>query len=259
MIKRSSITVICFALLMVIGTMNAGLEARNMKKAQGSGKAEDRGAYGEYDTNGAEGDRDITSTGIYTVRSGDTIYSIARKFGVSPDAISDINSIKNGRIIPGMKLKVPVPVSGNKKSSSAGINSKQNKSITGEKKEKDSCRPDFRWPLKSIRSCTRDGDETVKSIGIIIKGNPNADVYASERGTVKKIGYMRGYGRYVVIAHENRYITVYSNLEQILVKEGDSVEKGRLLGRISGDSILHFQIGRAGKPQNPLEFLPRRG
>ena len=55
-----------------------------------------------------------------------------------------------------------------------------------------------------------------------------------------------------------RYITVYSNIEKINVKEGEAVKKGSLLGKISTDSILHFQIGKSGKPQNPLEYLPAR-
>jgi len=249
MLKRGSTAALCFALLLVIG-INGGLEARSSKRVSGKGKAEDRGTYAEYDTAGAEEDRDITPTDTYTVRSGDTIYSIARKFRVSPDCISDINRIKNGKIIPGMRLKIPVTAAKNKKT--GGV-------IEKARDKKDSCKPDFRWPLKSVRNCTRDGNENVKSIGIIIKSSPNADVYASEKGTVNKIGYMRGYGKYVVIVHENRYITVYSNLDEVFVKEGESVARGRVLGRISSDSTLHFQIGHAGKPQNPLEFLPRRG
>jgi len=227
--------------------MNTRTEARTGNSVSGKGKAKDIAAYGKYDTRGGEADRDIIPTDTYTVRRGDTVYGIARKFGVSPDSILEINKCSSGKIIPGMKLRIPVPGA-------------KNKTKTSEKPVIKSCRnrPDFQWPLKKVKTCRKDGDEGVKSIGIIINSTPDADVYASEKGVVKKIGYMRGYGKYIVIMHENRYITVYSNMERVNVREGQSVKTGSLLGKISSDSILHFQIGKAGKPENPLEYLPSR-
>ncbi len=245
--RRSSIFYICFAVLLIIATMNTRTEARNGSSVSGKGKAKDIAAYGKYDTRGAEVDRDITQAEIYTVRKGDTVYAIARKFGVSPDSILEINRCSSGKIIPGMKLKIPVQ--GAKK-----------KTKTPDRTVQKGCRnrPDFQWPLKKVKTCRNDGDEGVKSIGIIINSVPNSEVLASEKGVVKKIGYMRGYGRYIVIMHEGRYITVYSNMEMVNVREGQSVNRGSVLGRISSDSMLHFQIGRAGKPENPLEYLPSR-
>jgi len=227
--------------------MAARTEARTGSGGSGKGKAKDIAAYGKYDTRGAEADRDITSTDTYTVRRGDTIYAIARKFSVSPDSILEINRCSSGKIVPGMKLRIPVP-GAKSKAKAAGKTVARN---CGE-------RPDFQWPLRKIRTCRKDGDEGVKSIGIIISSSPNADVFASEKGVVKKVGYMRGYGKYIVVMHENRYMTVYSNMEKVFVKEGDQVKKGSVLGRISGDSMLHFQIGKAGKPENPLQYLPSR-
>ena len=48
----------------------------------------------------------------------------------------------------------------------------------------------------------------------------------------------------------------------ILVKEGDSVKTGQILARIGGNrdsQILHFEIRRDGKPEDPLRYLPKRG
>jgi len=216
-------------------------------RSAGRGKGKDKAASLERGTSGGKGDRDISRTDCYTVRKGDTIYGIARRFGVAPDVIIDVNKLKNSKIIPGTKLRIPVP------------DGKRNSPILkykNTKTEKNS--PDFRWPLKTVKGCTKDGDASVKSIGIIIKGTPKADVFASEKGTIKKIGYMRGYGKYIIISHENRFVTVYSNMEDIRVKEGDSVKKGDFLGRVSNDSTLHFQIGKAGKAENPLNYLPAR-
>jgi lipoprotein NlpD len=116
----------------------------------------------------------------------------------------------------------------------------------------------FSWPLKKVNGYTKDGEDGVNSIGMIIKGNPGGDVIASENGVVGKVGYMRGYGRYIVVKHEKRYITVYSNLMEVNVKSGDKVKKGAKIGNISEDKTLHFQIDYMGKPENPINLLPKK-
>ncbi|HQO41047.1 MAG TPA: LysM peptidoglycan-binding domain-containing M23 family metallopeptidase [Spirochaetota bacterium] len=245
--KRSSIIYACFAVLLIIATMTTRTEARTGSSVSGKGKAKDIAAYGKYDTRRAESDRDITSTKTYIVKKGDTIYAIARKFGIAPDSILEINRCSTTKIIPGMKLKIPVHSAKKKTKTSDRPAAAKGKNA-----------PDFQWPLKKVKTCRKDGEDGVKSIGIIINSAPNAEVLASEKGVVKKIGYMRGYGKYIVVMHKSRYITVYSNIDKVNVREGQSVKKGSVLGRISNDSLLHFQIGKAGKPENPLEYLPSR-
>jgi murein DD-endopeptidase MepM/ murein hydrolase activator NlpD len=183
----------------------------------------------------------------YVVKKGDTLFGIAKRSGVTLNQIQDINELKgDSRIYKGMKLKIP---------------SKQVKreATVSSVKNKDDSHPDFLWPLKKVKGYSRDGGDGVKSIGILIKGIPGGEVVASEDGVVKKVGYMRGYGNYVVVKHENRYITVYSNLLGIDVKAGDPVLKGCRIGKISDDMTLHFQIDREGKPENPIKLLPGRG
>ncbi|HOP64606.1 MAG TPA: LysM peptidoglycan-binding domain-containing M23 family metallopeptidase [Spirochaetota bacterium] len=189
---------------------------------------------------------------VYTVKKGDTLYSISRKKGVTVDSISDLNRIKGNRIYSGMKLKIR-SCGENGKAETASKNCSKNyssKSFSSSGK--------FAWPLKKVSSYKRDGSSGIKSIGIFIKGVPNCDVVASQDGVVKKIGYMRGYGQYVAISHKGRYVTVYSNLSCVRVKEGARVSRGMVIGGLSSDRTLHFQIGHAGKPENPLKHLPGR-
>jgi len=185
----------------------------------------------------------------YVVKSGDTLFSIAKRSGVSLKKIQDVNGLdERSKIFKGMKLKIPA--------NNQAVNKKCSDSP---EKVSESCKPLFSWPLKKVKGYSRDGKDGVKSIGIIIKGNPGGDVIASENGVVKKVGYMRGYGKYIVVKHENRYITVYSNLMDVDVKAGDRVQRGVRIGKISDDMTLHFQIDRAGKPENPISLLPGRG
>ncbi|HOO71011.1 MAG TPA: peptidoglycan DD-metalloendopeptidase family protein [Spirochaetota bacterium] len=184
----------------------------------------------------------------YRVRKGDTLYSIAKKHGVSLSELCRKNSIKNKtRIIPGMTLAIP--------GKSSGLSSPGEK--TDFNKQKGA--PVFVWPVKNVASCKRDGNNGVRSIGIFIVGKGDSRVYTSANGVVKKIGEMRGFGKYVVVKHNEKFITVYSNLDAIAVKQGDFLEKGELIGRLTQGERLHFQIDYSGKPQNPLIYLPKQG
>jgi len=182
----------------------------------------------------------------YIVKNGDTLFGISKKSGVSLKQIQELNELSgNSRIYKGMKLKVP----------SKSVKTKAKNTAV---KSTATVKPHFLWPLKKVKGYNRDGGDGVKPIGIIIKGIPGGEVVASEDGVVKRVGYMRGYGKYIVVKHEKRYITVYSNLMGIDVKAGDSVLKGGRIGKISDDMTLHFQIDREGKPENPISLLPGR-
>ncbi len=194
-------------------------------------------------------DQNLTGkTLYYIVKSGDTLFGIAKRSGVSHKEIQEINDLTDAsKIYKGMKLKIPAKNREIKKNCN-----------DSDEKVSASSQPLFLWPLKKVKGYSRDGKDGVKSIGIIIKGSPGGEVIASENGVVKRVGYMRGYGKYIVVKHEKRYITVYSNLMDVEVKAGETVRKGARIGNISDDMTLHFQIDRAGKPENPISLLPRR-
>ena len=74
-----------------------------------------------------------------------------------------------------------------------------------------------------------------------------------------------GYGSLVEIKHSKGFTTRYGHLEEILVREGESVKRGDMIGR-SGQkemcegaknlpSHLHFEIRRYGESFNPLKYL----
>jgi lipoprotein NlpD len=183
----------------------------------------------------------------YTVRKGDTLFSVARRHGLTVTQLCSANGIaQNKTIYPGLKLKIPSPVQ------SAGPASGK-----GEAKHKNA--PAFTWPVQRVVSYRPDGDKGVKSIGILITARPESPVHSAAGGVVKKVGQMRGYGRYVVIKHSERFMTVYSNLDGIVVQPGDRLDRGAFLGRLSSGDTLHFQIDCEGKPQNPLVYLPGNG
>jgi murein DD-endopeptidase MepM/ murein hydrolase activator NlpD len=99
---------------------------------------------------------------------------------------------------------------------------------------------------ENVRGVNRDGTNGVKSIGIVISSSSNSPVVASEQGVIKKIGYMRGYGNYIVLVHNSRYMTVYANLDRINVTDGQKIPRGSVIGSLQpNDARLHFQINHA--------------
>jgi lipoprotein NlpD len=73
---------------------------------------------------------------------------------------------------------------------------------------------------------------------------------------------LRGYGKLVIIKHNQTYLSAYAHNSNILVKEGQNVARGQKIAEIgnsdSPQTKLHFEIRRLGKPVDPLKFLPER-
>ena len=99
--------------------------------------------------------------------------------------------------------------------------------------------------------------------GLDIAGNPGEPVYAAATGKVVYAGTgLRGYGKLVIIKHDSNYLSAYAHNDQLMVSEGDSVNKGQQIATLgSTDSDrpkLHFEIRRQGKPVDPSKYLPAR-
>ncbi len=74
---------------------------------------------------------------------------------------------------------------------------------------------------------------------------------------------LRGYGKLIIIKHDNTYLSVYAHNRELLVKEGERVSKGQRIaemGNLDSERVgLHFEIRRLGKPVDPLAYLPPEG
>ncbi len=101
------------------------------------------------------------------------------------------------------------------------------------------------------------------SKGIDIAGKAGDPVVAAGDGKVVYSGTgLRGYGKLVIVKHNNTYLSAYAHNQAILVKEGQSVSKGQKIaemGNTDADQVkLHFEVRRQGKPVDPLKYLPQR-
>ena len=179
----------------------------------------------------------------YEIQKGDSLFRISRRYGTTVDEIKRVNGLKGDMIKAGQIIRIPDPKDSKNISGFSGGKSKQ--------ESKDGQKPVFRWPVNNVNGYKRDGYEGVKSIGIIIDSPSGVQVVAAAAGVVEKIGYMRGFGNYVIIRHSSGFSTVYSNISRISVREGERIGVGQRIGQVEGQRGVYFQIDRGGQPEDP--------
>ncbi len=99
----------------------------------------------------------------------------------------------------------------------------------------------------------------IKNNGIDIKVLSGSDVNTVFGGVVSRVVVIPGYNKAVIIRH-GKYLTVYANLKDVVVKSGEKVKSGQKIGVVySGDgensNVLHFEIWEETKKQNPEKWL----
>ncbi len=183
--------------------------------------------------------------GVYhDVEAGDTIESVAAKYGV---AAQDISGYPPNAMFPPYKLKVGTGVIvpfGRK----------------GGTLPKPALSPEatLAWPI--VGSITTDFSPEHEAFDI---GAPYGSVvYAAAAGTITYASWATdGYGYTVVIDHGNGLETWYNHLKGTLLSTGAYVERGTPVGEVgsTGHSTgphVHFEVRVNGRRVNPLEYLP---
>ena len=118
----------------------------------------------------------------------------------------------------------------------------------------------FIWPADGNVIRKYDG---VKLKGIEIGGKVGEPVIASANGLVIYTGSgLKGYGKLIVIKHDNDYLSVYGHNSKILVKERYKVSQGEKIAEIGDTDAnrpkLFFQIRKNKASINPQKILPKK-
>ena len=118
----------------------------------------------------------------------------------------------------------------------------------------------FVWPIKG-RVLKKFSPSHNK--GIDIAGKNGQLVKATEAGKVVYGGQgLIGFGKLLIIKHNDVYLSAYANNSRLLIKEGQRVKKGQVVAQVgkvgSKRTSLHFEIRKNGKPVNPLNLLPKK-
>ncbi len=115
------------------------------------------------------------------------------------------------------------------------------------------------WPYRGrvissfgIKYNPKYGTKT-KNAGIDIRCPEGANVRAAKEGKVAYAAPFEGYGNLIIIDHGKGRHSVYSGLSKILVRVGQRVKRGEVIGK--GGGTLHFELRVGGKALNPLNYL----
>jgi murein DD-endopeptidase MepM/ murein hydrolase activator NlpD len=110
---------------------------------------------------------------------------------------------------------------------------------------------------KRINPLTRKPDY---HYGVDLANQTGTPIYATADGVVAKTTRTKKMGRYIKLRHEFGFETVYGHLSRILVKAGQEVQKGQIIGEMgnTGDSTgphLHYEVHRYNRYRNPAQYF----
>jgi len=211
-----------------------------------------------------------TNNGFYyKTKKGETIDQLSRKFGINKETIlidnylSEDYKLKSGETIfihagyQKVKKDKKEDILPNKKITESPIKTIKPNNLSTSKNK---VITKFLWPAKGKLLRYFGVYDGLFSEGIDIQLPIGSDVNATASGNVifaKKHGM---YGNTIIIQHNYIFISIYANLKEIYVNEGQSVTSGDTIAlsgsKMEDDSeMLHFEIRKSSKPVDPLEYL----
>jgi lipoprotein NlpD len=218
----------------------------------------------------------------YQVRSGDTMFAIAWRFGWDYKKLAKINGISSPYTIYVGQVVYFNDKKANKAVNDSNVKGAVKKPVvtTNISIKKPSAttvvpttKPPYNkvyngpasvqwsWPLKgkvlkgfSNKGSAFQGVDLSAILGMSVKAAANGIIVYAGSG-------IQGYGKLVVIKHNNTFLSAYAYNSRILVIEGATVSAGQVIAEVGKgpqlDPRLHFEIRKDGKPVNPLGYLPK--
>jgi lipoprotein NlpD len=195
------------------------------------------------------------------VKAGETVYSIARRYGLDHVEIAGWNGIERDFLIhPGERLRLNPPPGG---STAERVQLPPSVPVPRASPEDPAhSPPDWQWPVQ-VGEVTGSVRQPSGGVGLRIDGGFNQPIRAAADGKVVYTGSgLRGYGQLIIINHARGWLTAYGHNASVSVREGDDVHAGQTIGAMgvgpSQQPMLYFEIRLEGQPVDPLSQLPPR-
>ena len=226
-------------------------------------------------------DATVSSAGgdYHVVAKGDTLYSIAWRYGLDYKDVASWNKISGKYVIyPGQFIRLkpskndataltPGPIISKK--TNPGTGTRKNsppKPTTAPAIKKTPAKPvasrriSWLWPTRG--KIVKLNTPTSKK-GVDIQGKVGQKITAAAAGDVVYSGSgLLGYGKLIIIKHNENYLSAYAHNEKLFAKEGDRVKGGQQIATMglagSNRPLLHFEIRKDGSPVDPLKHLPKQ-
>jgi lipoprotein NlpD len=196
------------------------------------------------------------------VRKGETLYSIARRYGLDYRDIARWNGIGGDYLIhPGDRLRLERPPRGavvaREPTPAAAPPVRRASPDDPEHRP-----PPWRWPV-DVGTVVGTVRQPSGGVGLRIDGGLNQPILAAADGKVVYTGSaLRGYGQLVIINHAHGWLTAYGHNSFVRVREGDEVRAGEQIAAMGHgpgqQAMLYFEIRLEGEPLDPLTQLPKR-
>jgi lipoprotein NlpD len=206
----------------------------------------------------------------HVVRSGETLFKIAWRYGKDHRDLARWNGLGDGSLIyPGQVIRLyPPPGSGAGKRSATAERQGSTSPAPARRAETplpelpSQPSPGWQWPAMG-RVAVEFGDRPGTGTGILIGGRQGDPIVAAAPGQVVYSGSgLIGYGQLIILRHNDTYLSAYGHNSSLLVKEGDKVSRGQRIATMGEgpgrEPRLHFEIRRNGQPVDPRQFLPAR-
>jgi murein DD-endopeptidase MepM/ murein hydrolase activator NlpD len=192
----------------------------------------------------------------HVVQAGQTLWRIARAYGVTVETLAQANHLSDPTLIEtGQRLFIPGA----------------ERVLEVPPYRPDGIPPDqaghahYIWPVTGTVSSGFGMRNGRRHTGLDIRAPSGTPVQAARAGTVAYAGAgFRGYGNLVILDHGDGDRTYYAHNRKILVREGQAVGQGEVIaqvgrtGRTTGPH-LHFEIRRGNRILDPRDHLPHRG
>jgi lipoprotein NlpD len=199
---------------------------------------------------------------VHLVRKGETLFSIASRYGKKPNDLARWNQLGDGSLIyPGQVLRI-VPPSGSSTRTAGGSGTRSKPPSRPLPNLPAQPSPKWAWPT-SGRIDVEFGAKPGPGTGILVNGKAGQPILAAAPGRVVYAGSgLIGYGQLIILKHNDTYLSTYGYTASLLVKEGEEVKKGQRIATMGEGPErkprLHFEIRRNGDPVNPRQYLPAR-
>lgn len=179
---------------------------------------------------------------LHEVASGETLFKIGKRYGLSTDEIQRVNGLASDLIRPGQLLVIP------------GGDGAESELVLG---------GTYTWPVLAPISSAFGQRWGRQHKGIDLAANQGDQIRASRAGEVLIAGEVPGYGKTVILTHGDGSRTLYGHCSRLLVETGQTVKQGEAIALVgsTGHSTgphLHFEIIIDDQPIDPILYLPKR-
>ena len=198
-----------------------------------------------------------SSWGLYKIKKGDTLYSLARTHNIELNEVMRFNGFKKGVIIkPGLLIRLPNINSQNSKIANKTVVT-QNSSFVSKNVGQKISENGLQWPAKGqIRRLKG------KFQGVQISSKKGTAVTSIASGKVIWSAPFRGYGKMIMVQSRDGLTYTYCGNEKLFVREGDFVKPGTRIGTVGLNSHdnspkIIFLVYNGEKAVDPLK-APRQ-